>query len=151
LSLTSRNALVQYPGYHLVCRGEIPVKGKGNMRTYFLCGKEGFKKDLPNCDENVESGQGGNRVSLTSLNSMASLVSSPSTCYSFVSSNCAPTPKTSQISNISNFSRSVSIHNSSNDSLEEKDETIVTENSQGSEVDEKFKLKETGLLESTCL
>ena len=152
MSLTSRNALEQYPGYHLVCRGEIPVKGKGNMRTYFLCGKEGFKKDLPHCDEHVESGKSETRISQTSLNSMASLASSPSTCYSYVSSNCSSTPKTSQISNISNISRSVSmLNNNSNDSLTEKDETIVTENAQGNGVDENFKSKPTGVLESTCL
>jgi len=83
-----------YPGYHLVCRGEIPVKGKGNMRTYFLCGKDGFKKELPKCDE-IEL-----RASVTSLNSMASLTSSQSTCSTSVPSP-APTPKTSQVSQVS--------------------------------------------------
>lgn len=89
LSLQSRNALEMYPGYHLVCRGEIPVKGKGNMRTYFLCGKDGFTKELPICDETEL------RASVTSLNSMASLVSSQSM------SSPASTPKTSQVSDVS--------------------------------------------------
>lgn len=83
-----------YPGYHLVCRGEIPVKGKGNMRTYFLCGKEGFKKELPNCDETEL------RASVTSLNSMLSLASSQSTCSTSMPSPAA-TPKTSQVSEVS--------------------------------------------------
>ncbi|XP_045175624.2 atrial natriuretic peptide receptor 1-like isoform X2 [Mercenaria mercenaria] len=148
LSLTSRNALEQYPGYHLACRGEIPVKGKGNMRTYFLCGKEGFKKDLPKYEEHSETRTGGEmRVSLTSLNSMASLVSSPSTCYSFV----AQTPKTSQVSNISNMSRSISMTNNSNETLTPQEDIHVSENSQGSNIDEKFKSKQTGILEITCL
>lgn len=94
LSLQSRNALEMYPGYHLVCRGEIPVKGKGNMRTYFLCGKDGFNKELPVCDETEL------RASVTSLNSMASFVSSPSTCSTSFPSP-APTPKTSQVSEVS--------------------------------------------------
>lgn len=33
--------------YHLEKRGEIPVKGKGNMTTYWLSGKDGFDKPLP--------------------------------------------------------------------------------------------------------
>ena len=79
LSSKSRNALEMYPGYHLLSRGEIPVKGKGLMRTYFLCGKEGFQKELPHCEENSDHTM---RASVTSINSMASIVSYPSTLSS---------------------------------------------------------------------
>jgi len=34
-------------GYHIEKRGEVSVKGKGNMVTYWLLGKDGFDKPLP--------------------------------------------------------------------------------------------------------
>lgn len=34
-------------GYRLRARGLVPVKGKGNMLTYWLLGKDGFDKPLP--------------------------------------------------------------------------------------------------------
>lgn len=37
-----------FTGYHIEYRGEIEVKGKGQMQTYFLLGKDGFYKVLPN-------------------------------------------------------------------------------------------------------
>ncbi|XP_077996444.1 atrial natriuretic peptide receptor 1-like [Glandiceps talaboti] len=37
-------------GYHVVQRGDIDVKGKGMLSTYFLHGKDGFTKPLPKTD-----------------------------------------------------------------------------------------------------
>lgn len=145
LSLTSRDALVQYPGYNLVCRGEIPVKGKGHMKTYFLCGKDGFKKELPKCEES--SSQHESRISQTSINSMMSLVSSPSSS-SFYLPTCVSSPKMSQASNISNMSRSTQLTNLSVDSINENE---VSVNTRGTDIDEKFKPKQTSVLEVTCL
>ena len=34
-------------GYHLEYRGLTKLKGKGEMNTYWLLGKEGFNKELP--------------------------------------------------------------------------------------------------------
>ncbi|KAJ8299585.1 hypothetical protein KUTeg_023645, partial [Tegillarca granosa] len=51
LSSAARENLENYPGYHLNCRGEINVKGKGIMKTYFLYGRDGFAKDLPKIEE----------------------------------------------------------------------------------------------------
>ncbi|XP_055957672.1 atrial natriuretic peptide receptor 2 [Patella vulgata] len=52
LSSISAEMLSEYEsGYYLHCRGEIEVKGKGLMTTYFLEGKQGFDKTLPEMDE----------------------------------------------------------------------------------------------------
>ncbi|XP_064598666.1 atrial natriuretic peptide receptor 2-like [Liolophura sinensis] len=39
--------LVQLGSFHLTARGDIAMKGKGVIQTYFLHGKEGFHKPLP--------------------------------------------------------------------------------------------------------
>lgn len=103
LSAHARNALVQYRGYHLACRGEIPVKGKGLMRTFFLCGKDGFQKELPFYeDSNDTSDILSKYSSVTSLNTMMSLVSSNSTCTTVCPSPTSPRfPKLSQVSCVS--------------------------------------------------
>ena len=36
--------------YKLIDRGPVKMKGKGEINTYFLVGKEGFNKELPNLD-----------------------------------------------------------------------------------------------------
>lgn len=154
MSLSSRNALEQYPGYHLVCRGEIPVKGKGTMRTYFLCGKDGFTKELPKWEEYNEHEM---RVSQTSLNSMASMMSSPSTCYSFVPSNFGQTPKTSQVSDSSTVTYTSQLSNESKTSQDfvanvsnVSHNEQVPQNSQGAEWDKRYSSKQTNILEVTC-
>ncbi|XP_048238353.1 atrial natriuretic peptide receptor 1-like [Haliotis rufescens] len=37
-------------GFHLEDRGEVTMKGKGTVVTYFLKGKDGFDKELPSLD-----------------------------------------------------------------------------------------------------
>lgn len=90
------------------------MKGKGNMRTYFLCGKDGFDKELPFMDE----GEYDSMHMRESVNSMASIVSSAS------SSTCpseTPTPKTSNVSTAT------------------------------ADFDDRYKSKQTSILEVTCL
>ena len=41
-------------GYKMQDRGPVQMKGKGTINTYFLYGKEGFTKPLP--DENWAAG-----------------------------------------------------------------------------------------------
>ncbi|BFZ05135.1 hypothetical protein BsWGS_08174 [Bradybaena similaris] len=48
LSASAKLCLENFTGYHIEYRGEIEVKGKGQMQTYFLLGKDGFYKVLPN-------------------------------------------------------------------------------------------------------
>lgn len=48
LSEITRDRLVKAGGYLLEPRGPIEIKGKGLMNTYWLLGKKGFDKDLPN-------------------------------------------------------------------------------------------------------
>lgn len=47
LSAMSKDQLETFGNYHIMYRGEINVKGKGIMKTYFLVGREGFSKELP--------------------------------------------------------------------------------------------------------
>ena len=54
MSPQARDKLINNAGYHLEPRGEINVKGKGTMFTYFLVGKDGFLKHLPTNSDYVE-------------------------------------------------------------------------------------------------
>ena len=36
--------------YKLLDRGPVKMKGKGTINTYFLTGKDGYTKELPNLD-----------------------------------------------------------------------------------------------------
>lgn len=47
LSEATRDRLEKAGGYHLEPRGGIEIKGKGLMNTYWLLGKKGFDKPLP--------------------------------------------------------------------------------------------------------
>lgn len=47
LSQATKEQLDQVGGFQLEYRGEIDVKGKGKMHTYWLLGKAGFDKQLP--------------------------------------------------------------------------------------------------------
>ncbi|KAL3281129.1 hypothetical protein HHI36_004351, partial [Cryptolaemus montrouzieri] len=47
LSEATKEKLAKAGGYHLEYRGPTEVKGKGTMHTYWLLGKDGFDKDLP--------------------------------------------------------------------------------------------------------
>lgn len=60
LSPDTAASLQRYSGYHLTCRGEIAVKGKGIMKTFFLDGKDNFIPELPSSPNNT--------VDSTSLN-----------------------------------------------------------------------------------
>ena len=109
LSSKAAEALDMYPGYHLHCRGEIHVKGKGPMKTYFLGGKDGFKKELPKWEE-VQKDTLCARPSVSSVNSVGS-------AYSYVSNN---------------GSRS-------------------SQSSAPESLDDRYKAKQTSILEVTCL
>ncbi|KAJ3044998.1 Guanylate cyclase 2G [Rhizophlyctis rosea] len=50
ISQDTAEALTKLGGYHIQKRGEINVKGKGSMHTYFLVGKDSFAKPLPPAD-----------------------------------------------------------------------------------------------------
>ena len=54
MSPQAHDKLINNAGYHLEPRGEINVKGKGTMFTYFLVGKDGFHKRLPTNSDYVE-------------------------------------------------------------------------------------------------
>lgn len=47
MSSSAKENLDNFRGYHIEYRGEIEVKGKGRMQTYFLTGRDGFYKALP--------------------------------------------------------------------------------------------------------
>ena len=42
-----KTILDELPGYHLEERGPVQMKGKGTVVTYFLSGKDGYSKELP--------------------------------------------------------------------------------------------------------
>lgn len=50
VSETTAQLLKEIGGFHLTCRGERAVKGKGTMTTYWLTGKDGFDRQLPTAD-----------------------------------------------------------------------------------------------------
>ena len=47
VSESTYESLKRIGGYHFMPRGEIDIKGKGKMKTYFLTGKDGFPYELP--------------------------------------------------------------------------------------------------------
>ncbi|XP_077996436.1 atrial natriuretic peptide receptor 2-like [Glandiceps talaboti] len=47
ISETTCNALQLLGGYEVTNRGAVNIKGKGSLTTYWLEGKDGFTKDLP--------------------------------------------------------------------------------------------------------
>ena len=47
MSESTRDRLVRAGGYNIESRGLIEIKGKGLMNTYWLLGKKGFDKPLP--------------------------------------------------------------------------------------------------------
>ncbi|XP_041367586.1 atrial natriuretic peptide receptor 2-like [Gigantopelta aegis] len=51
LSSMAKEKLTRFCGYYFYDRGEIPIKGKGIMNTFFLTGKDGFTKVLPSNEE----------------------------------------------------------------------------------------------------
>lgn len=57
MSESTAKILEELGGYHLECRGEREVKGKGIMKTYWLNGKDGYDKPLPGRDIAVSLSQ----------------------------------------------------------------------------------------------
>ena len=57
LSETTHELLEGIGGFHLECRGEREVKGKGRMKTYWLNGKDGFDYALPSREMAVSESQ----------------------------------------------------------------------------------------------
>lgn len=57
LSESTAALLKELGGYHLTCRGERAVKGKGSMTTYWLTGKDGFERPLPSVDLALSASQ----------------------------------------------------------------------------------------------
>ena len=51
LSNTTQVVLEELGGYKTECRGEIEVKGKGRMTTFWLLGHKDFHKELPSLDK----------------------------------------------------------------------------------------------------
>ena len=47
ISETTASLLTKLGGYHLNCRGVREIKGKGEMKTYWLTGRDGFAHSLP--------------------------------------------------------------------------------------------------------
>ena len=47
MSQATKDRLTQVGGYLIEYRGLTEIKGKGEMTTYWLLGKEGFDKELP--------------------------------------------------------------------------------------------------------
>lgn len=47
MSESTADILNEIGGYHLDFRGETELKGKGTHKTYWLTGKDGFDKELP--------------------------------------------------------------------------------------------------------
>ncbi len=46
-SETTADLLEQIGGFHLEYRGVTEIKGRGNYKTYWLTGSDGFDKELP--------------------------------------------------------------------------------------------------------
>ena len=57
VSEDTANILKKLGGYQLECRGTREVKGKGRMTTYWLRGKEGFHKKIPDASLAVSESQ----------------------------------------------------------------------------------------------
>jgi class 3 adenylate cyclase len=57
VSETAADLLQKLGGYHLECRGVREVKGKGQMKTYWLNGQDGFTKPLPTASMAVSLSQ----------------------------------------------------------------------------------------------
>ena len=47
ISEATKHTLEESGGYHIECRGQTELKGKGKVMTYWLLGKVGFDKQLP--------------------------------------------------------------------------------------------------------
>lgn len=57
VSEDTADILKKLGGYQLECRGIREVKGKGRMTTYWLRGKEGFHKKIPDASLAVSESQ----------------------------------------------------------------------------------------------
>lgn len=47
VSPTTKEILDELGGYQLVLRGKVELKGKGEVDSFWLVGKDGFTKPLP--------------------------------------------------------------------------------------------------------
>ena len=57
LSEDTYKVLEKLGGYQVTCRGEIAVKGRGTMTTYWLNGKDGVTYNLPTEDMALSASQ----------------------------------------------------------------------------------------------
>eukprot|EP00049_Salpingoeca_infusionum_P010535 m.182392 g.182392 ORF g.182392 m.182392 type:complete len:1996 (-) comp14668_c0_seq4:2510-8497(-) len=57
MSDSTYEILQRLGGYHLECRGVRDVKGKGKMNTYWLNGRDGYTKPLPDTSMRVSASQ----------------------------------------------------------------------------------------------
>ncbi|CAH1773110.1 unnamed protein product [Owenia fusiformis] len=62
MSQEAVDVLLEHTGYMVKERGDVEVRGKGNLTTYWLTGKRGFHKPLPKLSVDLSSGDMNGRM-----------------------------------------------------------------------------------------